>query len=133
MPIILKVTLKTVNGVTHLDVDESGNANHVPQSPATQTIQLQLEGNAAAGSFLPLSALAPSGFLWVAPAPSGTIFGSPSRSTNGNTISIPDLNDGQNSAGTWTYQLMATVNNVTYTTMATLPTGTVENPTIKNN
>ena len=133
MPIILKVSLKTVNGVTKLDVDESGNANHVPQSPATQTIQWELEGNAASGSFLPLSATPPSGFSWIAPAPSGTIFGSPSRSSNGNTITIPDLNNGPGTAGTWTYRLMATVNGVTYQTYATTPAATTDNPTIKNN
>ena len=130
--IMLKVTLKTTNGVTNLDVDQANNANHVPQNSQEQTIQWQLEGNAASGSFLPLDGT-PPGIAWCSPAPSSTIFGSFSRSPNGNTLTVPDLNNSSSTQGTWKYQLYATVNGTTYSTTATTPMATTNDPTIKNN
>ena len=129
--ITLKVTLKTTNGVTNLDVDQANNANHVPQNAQATTIEWKLEGNASSGSFQMLDGT-PPGIKWCPPAPSGTIFGSFSRTSNGNTLTVPDLNVSTSTQGTWTYQLNATVNGTMYSTIATTPTATTTNPTIRN-
>ncbi len=132
MPITLKVTLKTVNGVKCLDVDDANNANHVPQSPQIQSIVWQLEGDAASGSFCALNGT-PPGFAWLPTAPSSTIFGSPSLSNNGNTMTISDLNNSTSTQGAWKYKICASVGGTTYCTTATTPMATSNNPTIKNN
>jgi hypothetical protein len=131
--ISLSVKLKTVNGVTSLDVEQANNANHVPQNAQAQTIQWQLEGNAASGSFLALDGT-PPGFAWKSnPAPSSTIFSAPSRSSNGNTLTITDLNNSAATQGQWIYQLYATVNGTTYSTNVISLKATTDNPSIKNN
>jgi hypothetical protein len=130
MPINLSVTL---NG-SCLDVDQRNNANHVDQNPNSQTITWQLTGNAASGSFNAMSAGTP-GFVWVTqPAPSSSIFGTPTVTANGNQITMTDLNNSSSTAGTWIYKLTATVNGQQYSTTSSLtrPTATTNNPTIVN-
>ena len=128
-----KVTLKTVNGVNCLDVDDANNANHIPQNSQAQAITWQLEGNAASGSFCPVDGN-PKGFAWVSnPPPSSTIFSLPSRSPNGNTITITDLNNSSTTQGTWRYRVCATVGGTTYCTQATGLAATTNDPTIRNN
>ena len=128
-----KVTLKTVNGVTCLDVDDANNTNHIPQSAQAQMLTWQLEGNAAAGSFCAVDGT-PPGFAWVTnPPPSSTIFSSPSRSPNGNTLTISDLNNSSSTQGTWKYKVCAIVGGTTYCTQATSLAATTNDPTIRNN
>jgi hypothetical protein len=134
MPITLKVTLKTVNGVKCLDVDDANNANHVSQSPQAQSIVWELEGEAASGSFQPLDATPPGfKFLTLTPDPWTTAFSTLARSPNGNTLTISDLNNSSNTQGTWKYQLYVSVGGHLYSTTATTKTLTSNDPTIKNN
>ncbi len=128
MSINLNVTIK--NG--SLDVDESGNANHVPQNENAQTITWKLNGNANGGTFNAMNATNP-GFAWKGTQPPSGIFGTPVPDSNGN-MTMSDNNISSSTAGTWTYQLYATVNGTQYSTIATLsPRATTTDPTIKNN
>lgn len=127
----LKVTLDTSKSPPALDVDESNGANQVSQNPSTQTIVWRLTGNAATGSFAALGGSSP-GFAWIGTAPEPSIFGAPAPGNNGNQISVSDLNNGTSSAGTFYYQLRATINGATYTTVNSLLTGTTNNPAIIN-
>ena len=133
-PISLKVTLKTVNGVKCLDVDDANNANHVPQNQEAQEIVWQLEGEAASGSFQALSATPPGfKFLTLTPDPWTTAFSTLARSPNGNTLTLRDLNNSAATQGTWKYQLYVSVGGHLYSTTAMTAKATTENPTIKNN
>lgn len=139
MPNLLKVTLDTSTNPWCLDIDQSGNANHVSRSPNAQTITWQLTGNAASGSFNAQNAT-PPGFAWVIPSPPppppyppAGIFGDPVTSPNGKEITMTDLNNSASTAGEWIYQLSATINNVVYQSKKTSITGQTTNPSIKNN
>lgn len=132
MPTInLNVTIDNSKTPPALDVDDKNGANEVPQNPSTSTITWRLTGNAATGSFNPQGGTNP-GFAWIGSQPPAGVFGQPTPSNNGNQLSITDLNNGSNSAGTFIYQLMATVGGVCYSTIATLPAGTANNPAIIN-
>lgn len=127
----LKVTLKTINGVKTLDVDDANQGNHIGQSSQAQTIVWQLEGEAASGSFNPLNDPKP-GFAWKTTNPAPTPFTQLARNPNGNQITVSDLNNSASTQGTWVYQLYVTVGNQVYSTTATSPMATSNNPTIKN-
>lgn len=114
-----------------VDIDQSGNANHVSRSPDAQTITWRLTGNAAAGSFVALTDPNP-GFAWVGAAPPSGIFGSPTLSANGNQLTLGDLNNSVGTTGTWTYILRINVDGVVYQSKTTSLTATTTNPTIKN-
>jgi len=133
MPIKLNVKIKdsgTDEG--YLDVDQSGNANHVPQNSQTQTITWKLIGNAQGGTFNAMSAANP-GFAWKGNQPQYGTFGTPVPDAHGN-MTMTDNNTSASSAGTWTYQLWATINGQQYTTVATLnPRAVTRDPTIVNN
>lgn len=129
---VLNVTLNTNEQA--LDVDQRNNANQVNQNANAQTITWQLTGNAATGSFNSMSAT-PPGFAWKGTAPPSGIFGTPTLAANGNQITMTDSNTSSSTAGTWVYQLNATINGVAYSTISTLPNpraGTTD-PTIRNN
>lgn len=126
----LKVTIS--NG--SLDVDQSGNANQMGHGESG-TIVWKLVGNAASGTFNAMNATNP-GFAWKQQPPNG-VFGTPTIPQNhNNQIQMSDNNNdpnGVNSSGTWIYQLYATIGDTQYSTIATIPTGQVTDPTIKNN
>lgn len=131
MPNLLKVTLDNSTSPPSLDIDQKDNANHVSRGPSAQTITWQLSGNAASGSFNAQDAAEP-GFAWVDPAPPAGIFGSPTLSSNGNEITMSDLNNSASTTGTWIYQLSATIGGTVYQSKKTSITGQTTNPTIKN-
>jgi len=131
MPNDLHVTLDTSTTPPCLDIDQSNGANHVSRSPNAQTITWQLTGNAASGSFNTQSAPEP-GFAWVGTPPPAGIFGPPTLSSNGNEITMSDLNNSASTAGDWIYQLSATIGNVSYQSKKTSITGQTTDPTIKN-
>lgn len=132
MPNLLKVTLDNSTSPPSLDIDQKDNANHVSRGTNAQTITWQLNGNAASGSFNAQNAAKP-GFAWVDPAPPAGIFGSPTLSSNGNEITMSDLNNSASTAGDWVYQLSATIGGVVYQSNKTSLTETNTNPSIKNN
>ena len=76
MPNHLQVTLDQSTPPWWVDIDQSGNANHVIQSPDVQSITWQLTGNAASGSLVALTDPDP-GFARVGMAPPFGVFGSP--------------------------------------------------------
>ncbi len=129
--VTLNVTLKDGN----LDVDQAGNGNQMSHGQVT-TISWHLTGSAASGSFNALDA-SNKGFAWLpppAPQPPAGVFSGLQLLPNGK-IQITDNNTdpgGVNSAGSWTYQLWATIGGIQYSTIATLPSATTTNPTIKN-
>ncbi len=131
MPNLLKVTLDNSTSPPSLDIDQKDNANHVSRGPNAQTITWQLSGNAASGSVYAQDAAEP-GFAWVDPAPPAGIFGSPTLSSNGNEITMSDLNNSASTTGTWIYQLSATIGGTVYQSKKTSITGQTTNPTIKN-
>lgn len=131
MPNNLNVTLDTTQTPWAVDVDQQGRGNEVSQGPNAQTITWQLTGNAASGSFVPLTD-SPPGFEWVDPPPPEGIFGPPSLSQNGNQLTITDLNDDADTVGDWVYILRVEVGNQVYSTQTTSPKRTIIDPTIKN-
>jgi hypothetical protein len=131
MPNNLQVTLDQSTTPWCVDIDQSGNANHVSQSPNAQTITWQLTGNAASGSFVALTDPDP-GFAWVGTAPPSGIFGSATLSANGNKLTISDLNNSSSTQGTWTYILRVNVGGVVYQSKTTSLAATTSNPTIVN-
>jgi hypothetical protein len=126
--ITINVTIK--NGA--LDVEDHGAPIQVPRGTDATNLVWMLTGSAASGSFNALSGPNP-GFSWLPPGPPANIFSLPSRSANGNQISVSDGNTGA-STGTWCYKLYATVNGVQYSTTSTVsPTATTNDPAIRNN
>ncbi|MGH8157910.1 MAG: hypothetical protein ACREPQ_07300 [Rhodanobacter sp.] len=124
--VTLNVTLKDGN----LDVDQAGNGNQMGHGQTT-TISWHL--TTAGGTFNALDA-SNKGFSWIQ-TPPDNVFTGLQLLQNGK-IQITDNNTdpgGINSAGSWIYQLWATINGTQYSTIATTPTGTVTNPNIKNN
>lgn len=132
MPTTLQVTLKTSTTPWTVNIDQSGNANHVPRGTSAQTLAWQLAGNAATGSFVAMDDPNP-GFAWIGTQPPAGVFGTPSISPNGNQLSISDNNTSPASAGEWTYVMRVNVGGTVYSTIATLPQGTNTDPSIKNN
>jgi hypothetical protein len=118
----------------YLDVDQSGNANHVPKDANPQTITWKLIGNANGGTFNLQTATNP-GLTWVGPnQPQYGIFGYPVVEANGN-MSVTDSNLPGSPSATYTYKLCATINGQQYSTVATLrnPKQVTHDPTIVNN
>jgi hypothetical protein len=130
MPNNLNVTLDTNTSPPAVDVDQHGKGNEVSQSPNAQTIVWQLTGNAASGSFVALDDPNP-GFQWISAPPAG-VFSSPSRSPNGNQLTITDTNNSANTAGSWTYVLRVNVGGTVYSTKTISLTATTTNPVIIN-
>jgi hypothetical protein len=125
--VILKVTLKN----DLLDVDQAGNGNQISHGQLV-TIIWHLVGNAAGGSFDPISGTSP-GFAWIQPPPPG-VFGTPELIDKGKQIQISDDNTTSNSTGSWIYQLRAHIDGKPYSTIASIPTVVItKNPNIKNN
>ena len=131
MPNHLQVTLDQSTTPWCVDIDQSGNANHVSQSPNAQNITWQLTGNAASGSFVALTDPDP-GFAWVGMAPPSGVFGSPTLGANGNQLTISDLNNSSSTSGSWTYILRVSVGGVVYQSKTTSLAATTSNPTIVN-
>ncbi|MDE2149364.1 MAG: hypothetical protein KGJ55_05935 [Gammaproteobacteria bacterium] len=121
------VTLNVKLKDGYLDVDQSGNGNQIAHGQSV-TIQWQLTGDAASGSFNSQSAANP-GFTWKQDPPDG-VFGTPTP--NGNRLTITDANTSTGSVGTWIYQLWASVNGTQYSTDNPSPKRTMTDPTIKN-
>lgn len=130
MPNNLNVTLDTNSSPAAVDVDQHGKGNEVSQSANAQTIVWQLTGNAASGSFVPLDDPNP-GFEWISAPPPG-VFGSPSRSPNGNQLTISDLNNSTDTAGSWTYMLRVNDGGTVYSTKTISLKATTTNPVIVN-
>jgi hypothetical protein len=130
MPNNLNVTLDTNTSPPAVDVDQHGKGNEVSQSPNAQTIVWQLTGNAASGSFVALDDPNP-GFQWISAPPAG-VFSSPSRSPNGNQLTITDTNNSANTAGSWTYVLRVNVGGTVYSTKTISLKATTTNPVIIN-
>jgi hypothetical protein len=133
MSINLNVTIKKDGpDEGYLDVDQSGNANHVPKNASQQTITWKLIGNANGGTFNALNAPNP-GFSWKGTEPPLGIFGAAVPDAHGN-MTMTDNNTPASPSGTWVYQLWATINGQQYTTLATLGIKQVtRDPTIVNN
>lgn len=125
----MQVTLSGTNG---LDIDLSGNPNHIAHGDSV-TITWHLSGqDAGQGSFNAIGTdPATSGFSWIETPPAG-IFGTPQLTDNGKKITITDNNTTASSAGSWIYKLVATVGNQTYSTTASSPAATANNPRIQN-
>lgn len=126
--VILKVSLHPT--MNCLDVDQSGNGNQINHGQ-NETIEWQLTGNAAQGSFNAMDAQNP-GFSWKQSPPAG-VFGT--ADPDGAQMTISDDNtdpNGVNSVGTWIYQIWATIGGREYSTIATMPTGVPTDPTIQN-
>jgi len=130
MPNNLNVTLDTNTNPPAVDVDQHGKGNEVSQSPNAQTIVWQLTGNAASGSFVALDDPNP-GFQWISAPPAG-VFSSPSRSPNGNQLTITDTNNSANTAGSWTYVLRVNVGGTVYSIKTISLKATTTNPVIIN-
>ena len=130
MPNNLSVTLNKAQSPWSVDVDQHGNDNEVSQGPNAQTITWQLSGNAASGSFVPLTDPNP-GFAWISAPPNG-VFGPPTLSGNGNTLTIADQNTGAGTSGTWTYVMRVNVGGTVYSTKTMSIAATDTNPWIKN-
>jgi hypothetical protein len=131
MPNNLNVTLDTNTSPPAVDVDQHGKGNEVSQSPNAQTIVWQLTGNAASGSFVPMTDSAP-GFQWISAPPDG-IFGTPTVSQgSGNQLTLTDLNTGTSTQGSWTYILRINVGGTIYSTKTTSLKATTTNPVIIN-
>lgn len=128
--VILRVTLnQTLNC---LDVDQSGNGNQIDHGKS-ETIEWKLTGNAAGGSFNSMSDANP-GFVWKQSPPNG-VFGA--ANPGGSEMTMADNNtdpNGINSAGTWIYQIWATIGDHQYSTISTIPNprNVPSNPTIQN-
>jgi hypothetical protein len=128
----------TPQGDNLLNVDQSGNGNHIAHGETvTITWHLDVPGNEQ-GSFNAISDdPGTSGFTWIQ-APNPAIFSGPQRTGNANKkITITDHNNdpnGINSTGDWVYQLRATIGTHQYWTTTTLsnPRVVTTNPTIKN-
>lgn len=133
MPNILQVTLDKTTTPWTVDINESGNANHVSQSPNAQTITWQLSGNAATGSFGAVNDPTHPAFAWIGTAPPSGIFGTPTLSANGNTLTMTDLNNSTSTQGTWIYKLWIQVGGTYYSSLATSIRANNTDPTIKNN
>jgi len=126
----LNVTIKDGS----LDVDQSGNANHVPKTAGSSTITWKLIGNAHGGVFNAMNAANP-GFAWKGTPPPNGIFGQAVPDSQGN-MTMTDLNTNiQGASGTWFYQLWATINGQQYSTIATIPNprAVTRDPSIVNN
>lgn len=130
MPNNLNVTLDTSTSPSSVDVDQHGKGNEVSNSPNAQTIVWHLTGNAASGSFVALDDPAP-GFAWISAPPEG-IFSPPSRSPNGNQLTISDVNNSSGTAGSWTYVLRVNVGGTVYSTKTISLKATTTNPVIVN-
>jgi len=130
MPNNLNVTLDKSKTPWAVDIDQNGNDNQVSQGPNAQNITWQLTGDAASGSFVPLSDPSP-GFEWIT-APTTGIFSDPSRSPNGNQMTISDTNNSASTAGSWTYRMRINVGGTVYTTNTLSLAATSTNPVIVN-
>ena len=130
MPNNLNVTLDQSKTPWAVDVDQHGKDNEVSQGPNAQTITWQLTGNAASGSFVPLTST-PPGFEWINAPPAG-VFSSPSLSNNGNQLTITDTNNSASTAGSWTYMLHVNVGGTVYSTKTLSLAATTTNPIIIN-
>ena len=130
MPNNLSVTLDETKTPWAVDVDQHGKDNEVSQSPNAQMIVWQLTGNAASGSFVALDDPNP-GFQWISAPPDG-VFSSPSRSQNGNQLTISDTNNSASTAGSWTYRLRVNVGGTVYSTKTLSLAATTTDPVIKN-
>jgi len=129
----LQVSLNTSSGTGRLDVDDSGGQNQVNQSPNAQVISWNLTGVLTQGNFVAMNAAEP-GFSWADPPPRSGIFGTPTVSANGNSLSITDSNTGTADAGEWHYVLRVLYNGKVYSISDSIegPGGTVHNPVIIN-
>lgn len=131
MPNNLNVTLDESQSPWAVDVDQHGKDNEVSQGPNAQTITWQLTGNAASGSFVPMSA-DPPGFEWISAPPDG-IFGTPTVSQgSGNQLTLTDTNNSASTAGSWTYRLRVNVGGTVYSTKTLSLAATTTDPTIIN-
>jgi len=125
MPNLLRVSLDKTTTPWSVDIDQSGNANHVPRNAAAQTITWQLVGNAATGSYV--------SFQWQGTGPPNGVFGPfTPDSSNSSRATMSDLNNTQATSGTWIYKLTIEVDGVEYSVIISL-TETNTNLTIKNN
>lgn len=120
----LSVTLDKSKTPWLVDIDQKNGANQVARSNQSQTITWQLTGDAASGNI--------TGFSWLQ-QPNAGIFEDPVIATNGNTMTMSDLNNSASTTGDWTYQLTIEVGGQSYQSAATSLTDTSTNPTIKNN
>ena len=129
----LNVSLNNNYNPPRLDVDDHGGGNQVPQASSPTTITWHLTGNLAQGHFVPMDdpSLEP-GFSWMGDGPPAGIFDPPQIGAGGNSLSICDKHLSAGSNGSWIYKLRVRLGNTTYTTLATLLTGSVNNPVIIN-
>ena len=125
-----KVNLNVSLNNGHLEVDQAGNGTQIGRGEVA-TISWHL--TTAKGAFNELDA-SNRGFAWITTPPPEGVFTDLKLLPSGK-IQVTDNNTdpgGVSSAGTWIYQLWATINKIEYSTIATLPPATSTNPTIKN-
>ena len=127
----INVSLDNSNGVNKLDVVDSGGQNQVSQSPNPTTISWNLTGQLTQGDFAPMDSQLP-GFSWVGVNPPDGLFGTPTISANGNSLSITDNHVDSSSNGQWIYMLRVNYDGGVVSTTASMPTGTTTNPAIIN-
>lgn len=130
MAIILRVSLDKTYTPWAVDVDETGEPNRINPANIRRLIRWELVGNAATGKFHPQQEPEP-GFRWLQPTPDG-VFGEPMPSGDFKQVSISDLNNSQQSKGTFIYQLWIEVDGVSYSTIAELGMRAATNPAIIN-
>ena len=126
----INVSLDASSGVNLLDVVDNGGQNQVSQNANPTTISWNLTGVLTQGNFVPMSEDEP-GFEWIQAPPDG-LFGTPTISANGNSLSITDNHVDATTNGEWIYMLRVDYDGDVVSTEAALPRGTTTNPAIIN-
>jgi len=127
----INVSLDTSVSPNVLDVEDNGGQNKVGKSDQKQVITWHLKGVLAQGSFLPMDGSGDKGFEWQQ-APKDGIFGDAELGSSKNSLSITDLHKDSTTDGEWVYILRVSYKGQVYTTTASLPIGTSNNPIIIN-
>ena len=127
----INVSLDASSGVNLLDVVDNGGQNQVSQNANPTTISWNLTGVLTQGNFVPMTDAEP-GFQWVGTAPPAGVFGTPTISANGNSLSITDNHVDATTNGEWIYMLRVDYDGDVVSTEAALPRGTTTNPAIIN-
>ena len=128
----LSVTLDQSTTPWTVKIDQKNQVNEVSRSPNAQTITWQLTGNAASGSFGAINDPTHPGFAWLDPVPPNGVFGAPELKSNGNQLTISDLNNSASTSGHWVYQLWINVGGTFYKSIPISLTLTTTSPIIIN-
>lgn len=112
------VTLKVTLNNGSLEVDQTGDPNHIPHEKSKITWHLHLP-QGSDGSFNTVNDPNGPGFAWMGVPPPG-IFGAPHVVVREKKITLVDDNTdphGKSSVGDWVYQLCAGIDGKPYSTV----------------